>query len=741
MENIFIEFLPPWVETGLQPAFYDTESGTSLQQTARMYAKVNEVVASVNQQNEKIAEYIEKFNQLHDYVYTYFDNLDVQQEIDNKLDEMYANGQLDLLFSKYVNDYVESTNAKLNALDDKVDLLNNLTPTVVSSTDDMTDTDKIYLNTDDGYWYYYNGSTFVQGGLYNSDATDTAIKWYLNDVASDNNNTLNPFTCVVGSLKSSDGSYQTNSDFWVTDYISINASNFPDDTSNYWVGGFTLNNEPVKKYKVCYYASDKSFIFTHAGNDYNEYFANSQDITNIAYIRIQFQNTDVAFADRYYVTMTLASNDILGGMALTNLSRFTSVDSDGLKASSIENSRLSENIYQNNFYLMLKNEINPFNTTDFTYGTIRTATGKAGWVNSRDRLSINKIVTVPAGTTITLNNDWQFLAFNYGLNGVYIGRFYNEWGNVIFFPTDTRVKFVFKNSTIGIIANKDSINNLISNIHITKSEGLFDYTGDILRLKNKYSSQNTGLTVNGQDSACYGDNYITFNKNGYYKMYTINGDLLKSSTALDQVATYAPHANCVCFGTEKYDADDNYPLLYVNAYNTVGLPQGACYVYRLLNNMATSLQQQILIDFTSDPIWAGDGHSVRPYGNFLVDTDNNKLYVYVMIDSLNVTRFFKFDLPELSDGAIVRLEKTDIIEYFDVAWIYYMQGACYFNGKIYASCGFGSADCKLYAIDLATKKITSVVPLGGFIEEPESVFVYNDELYVSSNVNLFKLQF
>ena len=227
----------------------------------------------------------------------------------------------------------------------------------------------------------------------------------------------------------------------------------------------------------------------------------------------------------------------------------------------------------------------------------------------------------------------------------------------------------------------------------------------------------------------------------FTKTKSFNGDLLKSSTALDQVATYAPHANSVCFGTEKYDAGDTYPLLYVNAYNTPGLPQGACYVYRLLNNMTTSLQQQILINFTGDPIWAGDGTSVRPYGNFIVDTDNNKLYVYVMIDSLNVTRFFKFDLPELSDGGIVRLEKTDIIEYFDVEWMYYMQGACYFNGKIYASCGFTSADSKLYAIDLATKKITTVVPLGGFVSEPETVFVYNDELYLSSTTTLYKLQF
>lgn len=48
MQDLFIEFLPPWVETNLQPAFYDRESGTVLQQTARMYGKINEVIKAVN---------------------------------------------------------------------------------------------------------------------------------------------------------------------------------------------------------------------------------------------------------------------------------------------------------------------------------------------------------------------------------------------------------------------------------------------------------------------------------------------------------------------------------------------------------------------------------------------------------------------------------------------------------------------------------------------------------------------
>ena len=97
-----INFLPPWVETNLQPAFYDTESGTVLQQTARMYAKVNQLIRNVNDQNETIDLYIAKFIELHDYVHDYFDNLDVQEEINNKLDQMAEDGTLQEIITQYI---------------------------------------------------------------------------------------------------------------------------------------------------------------------------------------------------------------------------------------------------------------------------------------------------------------------------------------------------------------------------------------------------------------------------------------------------------------------------------------------------------------------------------------------------------------------------------------------------------------------------------------------------------------
>lgn len=111
MENIFVEFLPPWIETGLQPAFYDKESGTALQQTARMYARVNMLIRMFNKlsKNTKttVEDYINQFNDLHDYVHDYFDNLDVQEEINNKLDDMADSGELAEIITEYYANHTE----------------------------------------------------------------------------------------------------------------------------------------------------------------------------------------------------------------------------------------------------------------------------------------------------------------------------------------------------------------------------------------------------------------------------------------------------------------------------------------------------------------------------------------------------------------------------------------------------------------------------------------------------------
>ena len=63
----------------------------------------NTVIPTVNNNADALIELQNLYNELHDYVEHYFDNLDVQQEINNKLDEMVESGQLDQIIEQYLN--------------------------------------------------------------------------------------------------------------------------------------------------------------------------------------------------------------------------------------------------------------------------------------------------------------------------------------------------------------------------------------------------------------------------------------------------------------------------------------------------------------------------------------------------------------------------------------------------------------------------------------------------------------
>lgn len=698
----------------------------------------NTIIPVVNNNGEAVTELQNLYIELKNYVEHYFDNLDVQEEINNKLDEMIINGQFELYFAKYVDTYVESTNNKLNEINEKVESIVDIAPKIVSSIDSMTDHNQVYVLTTNNNWYYYNGTNFVSGGVYNSDVTDEEIKWYLDSISSNSLSLYNPYNAVVGGLSSANGTLDTtNTNFWVTDYIPCTINDALLDNNYYRVLATSINDEQLNIYKICVYDENKTFIKTYS-NIFSYFRFNASDLEqyeDMAYIRVQFSVSNVPFVDRYKVLFSFGVDT----QEFNINNRYNMISNYGIANNSIENSKLTNNLYINNFYNMLENGIMPFTKSDISYGSIMTATGETNY--QPERLHTCKLTKIPKGTSFTFTNDWKALAFVYTENGTYQGRYVSSWSDAIYVTSDVYLKFAFINNTLVNINNQTSVTNLLSNIKISKYTGLYEYTGEKVVLKNKYSSYNTGITLMGQDSACYNNYIVSFNSTGYYKVMSAEGDLLKSQTALDQVSTYAPHSNCVCFGTEKYDNNDIFPLLYTNGYNNTQLPVGSLYCYRLLDNMNTSLQQQILIDFTNDPIWAGDGNSVRPYGNFLIDTDNNYLYAYVMIDSLNVTRFFKFNLPLLNDGSIVRLAKTDIIEYFDTPYEYFLQGGTYYNGKIYSSCGFSANDCKLYVIDLIKKECVSIVPLGSFVTEPETVFVYNDYLYVSSSNKLSRMDF
>lgn len=68
-----------------------------------------EVIPTVNNNGEAVTELQNLFTELHDYVEHYFDNLDVQEEINNKLDVMATDGTLETIINQEIFGEINET--------------------------------------------------------------------------------------------------------------------------------------------------------------------------------------------------------------------------------------------------------------------------------------------------------------------------------------------------------------------------------------------------------------------------------------------------------------------------------------------------------------------------------------------------------------------------------------------------------------------------------------------------------
>jgi len=276
----------------------------------------------------------------------------------------------------------------------------------------------------------------------------------------------------------------------------------------------------------------------------------------------------------------------------------------------------------------------------------------------------------------------------------------------------------------------------------------------------------------GQDGAIYGSELFRFDARGNCRVYDLSALKNNDVTSLEETASFrldrceelAPHSNAVCFGCEFYDRGDEYPLLYTNIYNNYARNEdkltGVCLVYRIFREgegFGSQLVQMIEIGFTEDSdLWKAypDRHGVRPYGNFLVDTDTRSYWGFVMRNEELGTRYFRFDLPSVHQGETdarygikrVVLAKEDIREYFDCGYHHYIQGAILRDGKIYSTEGFTNDERERPAIRIidlgkGAERYFDIMSIG-YPDEAEFIDFYKGQcLYGDAHGALYRVEF
>ena len=225
---------------------------------------------------------------------------------------------------------------------------------------------------------------------------------------------------------------------------------------------------------------------------------------------------------------------------------------------------------------------------------------------------------------------------------------------------------------------------------------------------------------------------------------------------LDRSGSLTPHCNSLCFRERE-----NETWLYANVYNSYegqkNLHAGECLVYRIgtdsKGQYTSSLTQQIKIGFTdNEALWPADWQS-RPYGNFIVDEENDLLYVYVMDYKADALRWFTFALPDPEAGAVNKNgwhELTLTEEMLLADWQTEMgdviQGCCVYNGRIWTTEGGyysnGGWRAAIRVIDPEEQKTVMYFDLSGdgLAAESEAIAARNGEIYYASSRALYRLE-
>lgn len=276
-----------------------------------------------------------------------------------------------------------------------------------------------------------------------------------------------------------------------------------------------------------------------------------------------------------------------------------------------------------------------------------------------------------------------------------------------------------------------------------------EYVGESIRVNNKHSvASNKVATITSiacQGGACFGDYLFMFKEeNTTCWIYNLSTNtLLQTITIPSEQRGFVSdcHCNTVNFGTEYYDANDPFPLIYVSTGYNDGTDSGAL-VYRIVatteNDVTTyslTLVQTLKLPGTS---WT----------EFVVGEDGFCYLCYT-----NYRKIYRMKMPTLSQGNITfDLEQALDVYQFTPQPAWYKgsrnQNRIYHEGRIYLVSGVpASNETSLFvALDLATGRRVAEIDLYntlGLTSEPEALFIWRGQFCIAfrSNANVYALFF
>ena len=676
---------------------------------------LNTVINSTNASSEQVEFLTNSFNTLTNYVDNYFANLDVQEEINNKLDQMALDGTLTEIISHYVDAYMNETinplvdnqNNRIQVIEDKVNAVSTFAPIPVSSIANMTNTSKTYLLTTDGKWYYYNGSSWVAGGVYQSvSLNDNSV--YLhnlsNNLASNIYHLQNDVSLLGASRNNNNATENPNttSPFFIKAGTTINFSD--EFVANYHWRLLRIYNDGLRLGStIKAYSTDTSYTFTNDetcfiqwepidGNwdtqdyevDYKHYL-DSNDVTNIKY---------------YYPSIEY--NTLLG------------VDVNAIKQS-IWCTAFSMGNFIQNWYRLgtsrpYKSSADIVVSTDelLDFGVItwdlsngidnKSQLSDTGWLNSTTHV-------IPANTYFTLG-------FKLHDGSSFVNQ-YNE----------TIKNKIYLRSFSTLNDARDYAEEYASGV------GDFNYTGENLDLQFKHGYNRTDVR-NMTAVATSSQGFDIYNNQYLVQLYAENTTIqiidFTNGNQLGVISNVGfDHGDTCQFSNTFYDPSDLLPLLYVTSDTTPAI----VHVVRIRDlNTATVVKSYVL------------DSEAGYYAGECYDFDNNLMYVFgykqnefhTNTGGTNNVIVSVYDMSKETFIGGIRYS-LEFVDRWEIPFIYCIQGQKFLNGKCYLVSSYLASEQNtyIYVYDPITRQMTAV-----FKDMPWDIATYETEdiAFIKGNI-------
>lgn len=299
-------------------------------------------------------------------------------------------------------------------------------------------------------------------------------------------------------------------------------------------------------------------------------------------------------------------------------------------------------------------------------------------------------------------------------------------------PEETVELFINnKERTDSIGERTDSIGN--------KSE---DSTKSLLKLEQYFQLYNGYCVVEG--AAIYGDYLFQVSVGSELHIYNFAKKKYIATIKLKKVG----HADTICFGTEKVEENDEFPVLYISGPKVYEAgKKGEIYVYRILretNEQGLENWQGTLRQIIKTP----DVTIVGNYPDIVIDEKNKCMWMMGWFSQLGhnadgggcTNIFSRFPIPSITDGTkdnkgvfYLTLSEESRLSYFLVYDIHATtQGLCFYNGMIICPYGKPSVSYKgVDFVDINKQQVIANINLAGsIIYEAEAAVVANNGLYI-----------